>query len=815
MDGKNRRLELSNLPTGDVPGDRVIVTDDHRAIAGVLHGAVGPLLASARAGNPFGRAVLSVYGGSGVGKSEVGALLVAWLRGQGVSTYLLSGDNYPNRIPADNDAERWRIFRHAGQQSLDEAGLPTSAAAQLAVLSGDGRDADPAACIEYPWLATYQQAGREALSRYLGSDAEIDFSELNTNLGAFREGAAELRLKRMGRKPGELWHDVVAAPEVLVVEWTHGNSPHLRGVDVPIFLASTPAQTLAHRQARGRDQGVDSAFTTMVLELEQEQLSAVVSTAAVIVGHDRRLIDAATYRESLRPTGYPRGPILNCYPDSLGGTAKDVADFLDRPEVRPAFDSVYLLPTVFHSDLDRGFSVIDYDLNADLVQVNDLRRITSNRQLMLDVVLNHASVRSPQFQDLLGRGDQSPWASFFVDWNQFWAGHGELTVDGYIQPDPALLSEMFFRKPGLPLLMVEFADGSKRPYWNTFYQEVSCDPATGRLQYQGQVDLNIADAKVWDFYAETLTKLADYGATVVRLDAFAYAAKSPGRANFLNQPQTWDLLERLRNLAAELGMTVLPELHASYAHGFGKQLSERGFLGYDFFTPGLIIDAVERHDASVLAGWAREQRDAPQPMITMLGCHDGIPVLDLDGLLDSDQIEALVRLIVARGGLVKDLHGATDIYYQVNATYLSALGESTAKLLLARAIQVFLPGIPQVWYLDLFGGSNDNAAVHRSGGAGHKEINRTNLSAETVAAGLGTSLVQDQLALLRLRRLHPAFGPEAVCQVDGSDGLQISWTRGEASATLRVELATSSFAISAVDDGGHSLEWVGQAESGS
>ena len=31
---------------------------------------------------------------------------------------------------------------------------------------------------------------------------------------------------------------------------------------------------------------------------------------------------------------------------------------------------------------------------------------------------------------------------------------------------------MFFRKPGLPILMVRMPDGKDVPYWNTFYQEV-------------------------------------------------------------------------------------------------------------------------------------------------------------------------------------------------------------------------------------------------------------------------------------------------------------------------------------------------------
>ena len=60
-----------------------------------------------------------------------------------------------------------------------------------------------------------------------------------------------------------------------------------------------------------------------------------------------------------------------------------------------------------------------------------------------------------------------------------------MTEEGYIQPEESCLKQMLFRKPGLPILMVEFPDGKKVPYWNTFYQEVH-----GR-QYLGQMDVNI------------------------------------------------------------------------------------------------------------------------------------------------------------------------------------------------------------------------------------------------------------------------------------------------------------------------------------
>ena len=74
----------------------------------------------------------------------------------------------------------------------------------------------------------------------------------------------------------------------------------------------------------------------------------------------------------------------------------------------------------------------------------------------------------------------------------------------------------------------------------------------------------------------------------------------------------------------------------------------------------------------------------------MLGCHDGIPLLDLKGLLPDEQIQKLIDTVVARGGYIKNLHGQKNVYYQINATYYSALGEDDRKMLLARALQLFM-----------------------------------------------------------------------------------------------------------------------------
>ena len=294
-------------------------------------------------------------------------------------------------------------------------------------------------------------------------------------------------------------------------------------------------------------------------------------------------------------------PMLNAYPDSLGGNLGDIVTLLKTEALQNVFSSFYILPSLYHSDLDRGFSVIDYDLNEQLANREDLDQLKNmGIDLKLDFILNHASAQSPQFRDLVEKGEDSAYRNFFIDWNHFWEGHGTMTEEGYIQPDESCLKQMFFRKPGLPILMVEFPDGKKVPYWNTFYQEVH-----GR-QYLGQMDVNIQSPKVWEFYRETLEKIASYGAAIVRLDAFAYAPKAPGKKNFLNDPETWELLQKIHVLAEPLGLTLLPEIHAAYDEKIYETLAEKGYATYDFFLPGLVIDAIENRRGTYLAAWAKE-----------------------------------------------------------------------------------------------------------------------------------------------------------------------------------------------------------------
>ncbi len=555
------------------------------------------------------------------------------------------------------------------------------------------------------------------------------------------------------------------------------------------------------------------------------------------------------------------GVMLNAYPDSIGTNLGDIVAMLKMPAFDNTFSLFYILPTFFNSDLDRGFSILDYNINEALVAEQDIKALNElGVMLKFDIVLNHLSVASPQFKDLIKNGDQSQFKDFFINWNEFWKGKGELNDEGVIVPKKEFLDKLFMRKSGLPVLKVLFPDGTERPYWNTFYQKVSyqnistkdlksiddlsfenalkiCEKVNLAIEhkqdlqtinfednaplkkdilqivetkrsYLGQMDVNAKSPLVWDFYESVLKKVSSYGCKILRLDAFAYLHKEAGKSNFFNKPGTWEYLARINEIAKQNNLLLLPEIHAEYGLHLHDEVAKEGYFIYDFFLPGLTIHAIEKGTNKALLTWAREIIDKGFKTVNMLGCHDGIPILDLKGkmvngtyqkgLLEDREIEEIMELVLKRGGRVKNLYGADGkkiSYYQVNATYFSALGENEQKLLLARAIQMFMPGIPQVWYLDIFAGANDYEAADEAGAGGHKEINRTTLSLEEIEAGLKKEVVSRQLEIIRLRNTSKAFSGKVTFKETTDEQIHILWTNNGDFAELKANLKTHKFSI--------------------
>ncbi len=529
------------------------------------------------------------------------------------------------------------------------------------------------------------------------------------------------------------------------------------------------------------------------------------------------------------------------------------------PEMKDVFQSIYLLPSVFNSDIDRGYSIISYDLAEMVATEEDFARLREmGFDMVFDFILNHLSVLSPEFRDILKHGDASPYRDFFIDWNKFWDGCGEMDEDGVIIPRPEMYSDSSRRKTFLPILMVRFPDGREVPFWNTFFQkinyqkvdqfdllditagkyDVACalaahinqtmddykkkddafkpklidftgfeaykdqviDLLESRRRYLGQMDVNPKSPMVWEWFDRVMKKLAALGASMIRLDAVFCLLKEPGKEYTASSPEAWALLDKLGKMAAKYGLDVLPEHHTAYSTGAHLLQWEMGYSCYDYFLPLMLIDATEFGTSRWVYKWAKEQIEAGVRTINMLGCHDGIPLRDPRGAIPEENVDALEAIMVSRGGRRKCVHGdLEDEAYQMDISYYSAMDCNDKRMTLARAVQIFMPGKPQIWYQDLLAGENDLEVFKRDPEADNREINRHNYSMEEIKDNLKRPVVKEQLELLRFRNTHPVFTNEAKIEAEMPDDVTIvlTWREGEHFARIKANFQTLEYKISA------------------
>ncbi len=105
---------------------------------------------------------------------------------------------------------------------------------------------------------------------------------------------------------------------------------------------------------------------------------------------------------------------------------------------------------------------------------------------------------------------------------------------------------------------------------------------------------------------------------------------------------------------------------------------------------------------------------------------------------------------LASGGAARNVDAS-----QINCTFYDALGRRDTEYLVARAIQCFVPGIPQIYYVGLLAGTNDLDLLRRTREG--RDINRHYYTPIELQRALAQPVVQSLLALLRIRNTHAAF----------------------------------------------------------
>lgn len=389
---------------------------------------------------------------------------------------------------------------------------------------------------------------------------------------------------------------------------------------------------------------------------------------------------------------------------------------------------------------------------------------------MFDFMVNHISAQSKYFQDYLKNKEKSEYKDFFINYKDFWE-NGE--------PTQEQVDMIYKRKPRAPYIEAEFADGSCEKVWCTFCEQ--------------QIDLDVSKKKTRAFIKETLENMCRHGAAVIRLDAFAYAIKKAGTSCFFIEPEIWDLLYDIENIVKQNGGEILPEIHEHYT--IPMKIADKGFWIYDFALPVLVLHALYNHTGKYLKNWLEK---CPMKQFTTLDTHDGIGIVDVKDLLPDEEIEKVKEQMYCQGANVKKIY-SSEAYnnldvYQVNTTYYSALGNNDDAYLLARAIQFFAPGIPQVYYVGLLAGTNDIALMERTKNG--RDINRHYYTMDDVKNEQERDVVKKLKELMQLRNTHPAFNLDGEIFIEANDeNLVIVRSYGDDKITLQANLSDYSFQI--------------------
>jgi sucrose phosphorylase len=289
---------------------------------------------------------------------------------------------------------------------------------------------------------------------------------------------------------------------------------------------------------------------------------------------------------------------------------------------------------------------------------------------------------------------------------------------------------------------------------------------------------------------------------MVRLDAVGYAVKTAGSSCFMT-PETAEFIVDIAAEARRLGLEVLAEVHAH--HRYAVETAARVDRVYDFVLAPLILHAVFTGDGRPLSDWLARR---PGNSVTVLDTHDGVGMVDAGpgrdtadtGLLSAAQIDALVATISRNsGGAARASTVGGAGVYQVSCTAYDAVGRDDQRYLLARLLQLFTPGIPQVYYVGLLAGRNEPELAARTGDA--REINRRSYTESQVGEALRQPVVRALTRLIRLRTTHPAFGGEFTLLDRPGGELAMVWRAGDARAELRTCLADASCQLTFTADG--------------
>lgn len=410
-----------------------------------------------------------------------------------------------------------------------------------------------------------------------------------------------------------------------------------------------------------------------------------------------------------------------------------------------SIDSIHILPFM-PSSSDSGFSVIDYyKIDKKFGNWKDLNLISKNKNIMIDIVLNHASRNSKWFANFLkGSGQGHDFFKVVKDWN------------GIAQIERPRSSELFQK--------IQTVDGEKK-VWCTFSHD--------------QIDLDFSNPAVLLEFLKIIKFYIKKNIKIFRLDAVAFLWKKQN-TSCINLQETHYIIKLIRYVSTLIDKNAIlitetnipSKENLSY---FGD--NDEAHWIYNFTLSPLILFTLLGGNCSQLRKWSMTMPPAQEgnAYFNFLASHDGIGLRPVEDKLDSTELYRLINKMRELGGTVsyKTSQWGEEIPYEINITYLDSLkstfnGEEKFQIerfICAHTIMFAMEGIPAIYIHSFLGTKNDYKAI--AAGEGNRSINRFKWDKKDIHKILedknsNNFYIMSKLnSLLNIRSKQPAFHPNA------------------------------------------------------
>ncbi len=466
---------------------------------------------------------------------------------------------------------------------------------------------------------------------------------------------------------------------------------------------------------------------------------------------------------------------LITYADRFGGKGiSEIHEFLNE-RLEGVFGGTHLLPFYYPIDgADAGYDPIDHaKVDNKIGNWDEVKSFGTEYQITADLIVNHISAESKEFLDVQKKGRHSEYFDLFLTKEKVF-GEEESIGD---------IKKIYRPRPGSPFTSKELSNGEKINLWTTFTSN--------------QLDIDVSHDLGQQYLNKLLSIFCVNGVKMIRLDAAGYAIKKAGTSCFM-LPETYSFIEDITQKSNNLGMEVLVEIHGHFS--LQLEIAKKVDYVYDFALPPLVLHTLYTASSTALKTWFRV---SPKNVITVLDTHDGIGIVDVAsdggkaGLLEAQEIDQLVDEIHARSNQTSARAtgaAASNLdLYQVNCTYYEALGKDDLSYLMARAIQFFSPGIPQIYYAGFLAAENDMELLDETNVG--RDINRPYFSFEQIEERLNKTVVAQLIQLIRFRNEHPSFSGEFLVQDTSDKELELQWKNEEDWSVLKINLQARTMEI--------------------